>query len=226
MWSSFKLVKEGEQGIKLRFGKAVRTRDGEPKVYGPGLALLIPLADGMYTRHIRVQTLELQGQSITIANGLSYIVDAVVRFKVRNIYNALFVVDNLDLVMNNVSMTVLRQVLTPTKTAEEMSHTDLMSEKLTCGLKVHEAEWGTEIEEFSIISCVPTPESQQIVNAAAGVKMRLKALNDELGEDGARQYPQLAAVLVGIPVSVAIGASGEARTQSAGSKPSSAPSEE
>ena len=207
--AAFRFVKEGEQGIKLRFGKAVRHASGplkgEPIVFEPGITALIPFVDSMHTRHIRVQTLELQGQSITIVNGLSYIVDAVVRFRVKKIYNALFVVDDLDLVMNNVAMTVLRSVLTPTASAEEMAHTDQMSEKLTGALKAHENEWGTEIEEFSVISCVPTAESQQIVTAAAGVKIRLKALKDELGENEIFRYPQLAAALIGVPVAVAIG---------------------
>ncbi|MGH7175439.1 MAG: SPFH domain-containing protein [Minisyncoccia bacterium] len=208
-FASFKLVNEGEQGVKLRFGKAVRysfgPKKGNPKVFEPGLTLLIPFVDAMYTRHTRIQTLELQGQSITIANGLSYIVDAVVRFRVKNVYNALFVVDDLDLVMNNVSMTVLRNVLTPTRSAEDMSHTDQMSKKLSDGVKVHEEEWGTEIEEFSVISCVPTAESQQIVNAAAGVEMRLKVLTDAFGsKEEVLKHPQIAAALVGVPVAVAI----------------------
>jgi len=209
--STFKLVKEGEQGIKLRFGKAVRcgrgARKGQPKVYEAGLALLIPFVDGMYTRHVRVQTLELQGQSITIGNGLSYVVDAVVRFKVKNVYNALFVVDQLDMVMNNVAMAVLRSVLTPTPDSAGMSHTDKMSEKLTAALKSHDEEWGVDVEEFSIISCVPTSESQQIVNAAAAVQVRFKALEEVLGPGVAVSCPQLAAALVGVPVAVNISAS-------------------
>ena len=203
-FSSFKLVKEGEKGIKLRFGRAVLDKEGKPKEYDPGLKIVIPLIDGMYTRHVRVQTIELQGQSITIANGLSYVVDAVVRFRVTNIYNALFVVDDLNVIMNNVSMAILREVLTPTPDAEGMAHTDEMSRKLKEALKKHEEEWGVEIQDFSIISCVPTVESQQIVNVTAGVKVRMAALKDALG-DNVFKHTQLAAALVGIPVSTALG---------------------
>ena len=146
----------------------------------------------------------LQGQTITIANGLSYIIDAVVRFKVKNVYNALFVVDNLDVVMNNVAMGVLRADLTSTKDAEGMTHTDQMSEKLTQALKTHEEEWGVEIQEFSVISCVPTAESQQIVNATAGVQVRLKALREAFGDKSPFDHPQLAAALVGVPVAVTL----------------------
>jgi regulator of protease activity HflC (stomatin/prohibitin superfamily) len=208
LFNSYKLVKEGEKGIKLRFGRAVKSRSGpnsgNPKEYEPGLTLLIPFVDSMYTRHIRVQTIELQGQTITIEKGLSYIVDAVVRFKVKNIYNALFVVDNLDAVMNNVSMGVLRDVLAPSKTPQEMNHTEEMSKKLTEALKVHQSEWGVEIEAFTVISCVPTVESQQIVTAAAGAKMRMEALDEALGKGKAFEHPTLAAALVGVPVSVAL----------------------
>src|SRR3990167_9388157 len=80
---TFKFVQEGEQGIKLRFGKAVRRRNGAgervPVIHDPGFTILIPYVDKLIRRHVRVQTLELAQQTITIKNGLSYIADAVVR---------------------------------------------------------------------------------------------------------------------------------------------------
>jgi regulator of protease activity HflC (stomatin/prohibitin superfamily) len=41
-FKSFRFVREGERGIKLRFGKAVRKKGGTPKVIEPGFAWLIP----------------------------------------------------------------------------------------------------------------------------------------------------------------------------------------
>ncbi len=216
---AFKFVKEGEEGIKLRFGKAIRNSDGTARVYQPGFAVLLPFADSLVTRHVRIQTLELKRQSITIKNGLSYVVDAVLRFRVVKIYNALFVVDDLDTVMQNVGMSTLRNVLTPTEDAEGMANTDHLSAELTRKLKEHEEEWGTEVEEFSIISCVPTSESQQIVNAAAGADIRFKALSGVMG--GVRKVfanPQIAAAIIGVPVAVSLGDSG-AQSRKTASKP-------
>ncbi len=211
---SFKFVREGEAGIKLRFGKAVRRGNGDnrkPVVYEPGFTLLIPYVDTLVRRHVRVQTIELPQQTITIKNGLSYIVDAVVRFRVKDIYKALFVVDNLDQTMNNVAMAELRDILTPYDDEQAMADVHGMSEKLTNQIKQHSDIWGVEIEQFSIVSCVPTPESQQIVNVSAGVKSRVNALKEgfkQLGmDDSIGLHPQLAAALVGIPVATAIGMS-------------------
>jgi len=212
---SFKFVREGEAGVKLRFGKAVRRGVGDarkPVVYEAGFMLMIPFVETLVRRHIRVQTIELPQQTITIKNGLSYIVDAVIRFQVKDIYKALFVVDNLDQTMNNVAMAELRDVLTPYEDAVAMADVQGMSTKLTSKIKDHSEIWGVEIEQFSIVSCVPTPESQQIVNVAAGVTNRIKALIEgfqELGIDKGQigLFPQLAAALVGIPVATAIGLS-------------------
>jgi len=217
VFKAFKFVKEGEEGIKLRFGKAVRRADGEPKVHPAGFAVLIPFADTLVTRHVRVQTLELKQQSITIKNGLSYIVDAVLRFRVVKIYNALFVVDDLDTVMRNVSMSTLRKVLTPATDAAEMTRTEELSTRLTTSLKEHEGEWGVEVEEFSIISCVPTPESQQIVIAEAGAAIRLKGLvsafKNTTGLEMVLKHSQLAATLIGIPVAVSVGQPAQVTTR-------------
>ena len=164
-FSMFKFVREGEKGVKLRFGKARRKRNEEgvmvPRVYDPGFTVLIPYVDTLVRRHVRVQTIELPQQTITIKNGLSYIVDAVIRFQVKDVYKALFVVDNLDQTMNNVAMAELRDILTPYEDELAMADVHGMSEKLTNKIKVHSDIWGVEIEQFSIVSCVPTPESQQ-----------------------------------------------------------------
>jgi regulator of protease activity HflC (stomatin/prohibitin superfamily) len=213
---SFRFVKEGEKGVRLRFGKAVRKRDksgvSNVVVYDPGFILMIPYVETLVRRHVRVQTIELPQQNITIKNGLSYVVDAVIRFQVKDVYKALFVVDNLDQTMNNVAMAELRDVLTPYADSEAMSDVHGMSTKLTDQIKSHADIGGVEIEQFSIVSCVPTPESQQIVNVAAGVKARVTALDQgftQLGMSKAlvRDYPQLAAALIGIPVSISIGGS-------------------
>lgn len=219
---SFRFVREGEKGIKLRFGKAKRRRNGsgelEPIIYDPGFTMLVPYVDSLVRRHVRVQTIELPQQTITIKNGLSYIVDAVVRFQVKDIYKALFVVDNLDQTMNNVAMAELRDTLTPYEDEEAMANVHGMSVKLTEKIKSHSDIWGVEIEQFSIVSCVPTPESQQIVNVKAGVKSRVGALIEgfkQLGIEnkGIGEYPQLAAALIGIPVATAIGMSPAAHAQ-------------
>ncbi|MDP3727419.1 MAG: SPFH domain-containing protein, partial [bacterium] len=180
---SIRFVREGEEGIKLRFGKAKRA-SGNPIVYQPGFTLLIPYVDTLVRRHVRVQTIDLPQQTVTIKNGLSYIVDAVVRFRVTDVYKALFVVDDLDMTMKNVAMAELRDILTPYEDEQAMADVHGMSETLTKEIAKHSEIWGVEIEQFSIVSCVPTPESQQIVNVSAGVKSRVAALKQGFAELG------------------------------------------
>jgi regulator of protease activity HflC (stomatin/prohibitin superfamily) len=212
-FNTFKFINEGEMGIKLRFGKAVRYRfgskKGQPKECHPGFILLIPYVDKLSRRPVRIQTIELNQQTITLESGLSYAIDAVVRFRVTKVYNALFMVDNLTTVMRNVAMSELRNVLTEYKNAKDMTKTGEMSDQLTKALKGHEEAWGVEVEHFSVISCVPTPESQQIVNAAAGANIRLEGLAAAFTSYGRAKedvfrFPQLAAALIGIPVATMV----------------------
>ena len=44
---TFNYVKEGELGIKLRFGKAKRNKDGSPRIIFPGFVLMIPWVDSL-----------------------------------------------------------------------------------------------------------------------------------------------------------------------------------
>jgi SPFH domain/Band 7 family protein len=53
---TFNYVKEGELGIKLRFGKASRDKDGKPRVIPPGFVMMIPWVDTLAKHHVRQQT--------------------------------------------------------------------------------------------------------------------------------------------------------------------------
>src|SRR3989338_9163814 len=111
LFKSLKFIQEGEQGIKLTFGKAKRDSQGKPKVIQPGFALLFPWVQSLQRHHVRQQTLKLDRQSIALADGLIYEVNAIVIFRVNDIYKALFEIDYLDESLTDISMGILREVL-------------------------------------------------------------------------------------------------------------------
>jgi membrane protease subunit HflC len=59
----FSFVKEGELGIKLRFGKARRDSNGEPKIIRPGFVMMIPWVDRLEKHHVRQQTIRFDSAS-------------------------------------------------------------------------------------------------------------------------------------------------------------------
>lgn len=82
--SSIRFVKEGELGSKTILGKAVRSRNGKIKVYKAGFAVLIPGFHAMRWAHIRMQTIKMEGQNVTLKNGLSYHYDVAMAYHVSD----------------------------------------------------------------------------------------------------------------------------------------------
>ncbi len=208
---SIRFVHEGEMGIKLRFGRALKNRDGTPKVIKPGFALMIPFVETLKRHHVRQQTLRLDHQKVMIMNGLIFNVSAIVIFRVKDIYRALFEIDDLDSSLADLSMGILRDVLC-NKEYSDLSDMKKISEELLVALQVKSEEWGVQFIEFKLTDCAPTSETAPLINAKIGVRMKVEALQfaaSELKVEAAEMSPILAAALVGVPLVTSIGPEGK-----------------
>jgi regulator of protease activity HflC (stomatin/prohibitin superfamily) len=207
---SLRFVKEGERGLVLRFGQVVR-RDGKPRVIEPGFFFLIPQAESLVRRHVRQQTIELNEQEVILKDNTIWVVSAVVFFRVKDIYKALFEIDDLDGGVRNLCMGELRTVLQHLPRYDAIKEIDAVSRALMESVARRADEWGIEIIDFRLTNCMPTPETATFVTAQTAVTARVKALQDA----GVMHDPQLAAALLGVPVVTSLGRrSGDARANS------------
>ena len=56
LYMSIFVVKEGERGITLRFGKVLRDSENKPLVYSPGLHFKLPFIESVKMLDARIQT--------------------------------------------------------------------------------------------------------------------------------------------------------------------------
>lgn len=207
-FKAFKFIQEGERGIKLRFGKAVRDNQGNPKVIEPGFVLLIPFVETLQRHHVRQQTYRFPSQRITLKDGLIFNVSAMALFRVYDIYKALFEIEDLDNSVDDICMAALRDELRMITHSELQENSEKISENLLARIKQRGAEWGVEFAQFSLTDSAPTAETANLINAEIAVRYRLNALKKELDKDGTplnSLNPVLAAVLVGIPMVASVG---------------------
>jgi regulator of protease activity HflC (stomatin/prohibitin superfamily) len=200
LFTSLRFVKEGERGLVLRFGQVVR-RDGKPRIVEPGFLLLIPSADSLVRRHVRQQTIELNEQEIILKDNTIWVVSAVVFFRVKDIYKALFEIDDLDGGVRNLCMGELRTVLQNLPRYEAIKDIESVSDALMASVARRADEWGIEIINFRLTNCMPTAETAAFITAQAAVSARVRALR----EAGMLHDPQLAAALLGAPVVASLG---------------------
>lgn len=60
LFMSVFVVKEGERGITLRFGKVLRDDENKPLVVAPGLHFKIPFIESVKMLDARIQTMDNQ----------------------------------------------------------------------------------------------------------------------------------------------------------------------
>ena len=199
-FKAFRFVHEGEQGIKLRFGKAVRNKQGEPRVIKPGFAFLVPFVDTLKRHHVRQETIRFDHQQIMIQDGLIFNVSAIVIFRIKDIYKALFEIENLEYSIEDLGMGILRDEISK-RSYTELEDTEKISQKLLDIIRQKAEEWGIEFIQFKLTSCAPSTESAHIIFSKIGVRFKLEALREassiiaELDIDSG-----LASVLVGTPL--------------------------
>lgn len=76
LYMSVFVVKEGERGITLRFGKVLRDDENKPLVYAPGLHFKIPFIESVKMLDARIQTMDNQADRFVTKEKKDLIVDS------------------------------------------------------------------------------------------------------------------------------------------------------
>jgi membrane protease subunit HflC len=76
LYMSIFVVKEGERGITLRFGKVLRDDENKPLVYAPGLHFKIPFIESVKMLDARIQTMDNQADRFVTKEKKDLIVDS------------------------------------------------------------------------------------------------------------------------------------------------------
>lgn len=84
LYASVFVVKEGERGITLRFGKVVRDGDNKPLVFEPGLHFKIPLIESVKTLDARIQTMDNQADRFVTKEKKDLIVDSYIKWRISD----------------------------------------------------------------------------------------------------------------------------------------------
>ncbi|MEE8353053.1 MAG: SPFH domain-containing protein, partial [Dehalococcoidales bacterium] len=120
---TFRVVKQYERGIILRFGRLAGVRD-------PGLNVIIPLVDRMTKIDLRVRTTVLEPQEIITRDNVTVRVDAVVYYMVIDPVKAVINVEDYQQAAIQLALTTLRSVLGQSELDELLAHRDQINLRL------------------------------------------------------------------------------------------------
>ncbi len=120
---TFRVVKQYERGVVLRFGRLAGLRS-------PGLNVIIPLVDRMTKIDLRVRTTVLEPQEIITRDNVTVRVDAVVYYMVIDPVKAVINVEDYQQAAIQLALTTLRSVLGQSELDELLAHRDQINLRL------------------------------------------------------------------------------------------------
>lgn len=139
-----KLIKDHERGVVLRMGRV----QGEPR--GPGLVMLVPFVDSILKVDLRTATMDVSVRDVLTRDEVGVRADAIVRYRVVDPKKSVIETENHALATNQVSQTVLRQIIVQTDLDELLGGRARINEELRDAIDQGTRLWGVEVGEVEI----------------------------------------------------------------------------
>ncbi|XWV24515.1 stomatin family protein/prohibitin-family membrane protease subunit ybbk [Tupanvirus deep ocean] len=100
----YKSVNKGSRGVIQEFGRVKRE-------VGDGMHYVNPITEKMTTVNMKVQVIDLDKQDVMTSDKLSISIDSIVMYKVTNVNDALFRIDDVRHSIVELAHTTLRNVI-------------------------------------------------------------------------------------------------------------------
>jgi regulator of protease activity HflC (stomatin/prohibitin superfamily) len=194
---AIRILREYERGVIFRFGKLLDAK-------GPGIILLIPIADKMVKMDLRVVTIDVARQEVMTRDNVPVTVDAVVYFRVVDPIAAVVKVENFWKATSLIAQTTLRSVLGQAELDELLSHREKINQTLQEIIDRQTDPWGIKVTSVEVKD-VSLPEGMKRAmakQAEAERERRAKIVNAEGEFQAAEKMVQAAAMISKEPIAL------------------------
>lgn len=179
------VINQYDRGVKLRWGKRIRkkkwlffpTKDGELQgPLKPGFHWKWPIADVVLDHLVVPTTLDLDAQTVTTKDGISVVIEASLKYEVKNIIKLMLETNGATDALKDVSRGVIRDVLIQ-KDWANCNDTDT-TKQMTDEIKKVSREWGISVLQLRV-STLARMTSTRII-ASGTTKISLHNLENDL----------------------------------------------
>jgi len=151
---NIRVVKQFERGVVFRFG---RVQSG---VRGPGLTMLVPVADRLQKVNMQIITLPVPAQDGITRDNVTVRVDAVIYFNVVDPVRAVVDVQDYMSAIGQVAQTSLRSVIGKSNLDDLLSNRERLNQGLELMIDSPALDWGIHIDRVEIKD-VALPEAMK-----------------------------------------------------------------
>jgi regulator of protease activity HflC (stomatin/prohibitin superfamily) len=148
---SVRVVQQGSQGAVERFGKFNR-------IASPGIALIIPFIERLQRVSVRSRTVQMDPSPVLTADNVSPILDAYFVFRVLNVRDFLYEIQNPVETVQAIMFSTIRRVVAQMHLSEAMAARDKIDEELRNELDAKTGTWGFRVEQVAIRDFQLPPE--------------------------------------------------------------------
>jgi regulator of protease activity HflC (stomatin/prohibitin superfamily) len=195
--SSVRILREYERGVVFRFGRLVAQK-------GPGLVLLVPIADRMVRVTLRTITHTIPPQDVITRDNVPARVDAVAYFRVVDADASVVDIEDYLQATSEIAKTTLRSVLGKAELDTLLSEREHLNEDLQRIIDEQTEPWGIKVVAVEIKD-VGIPQDMQRAmarQAEAERDRRAKVINAEAEFQAAARLAEAAELLSGSPAAM------------------------
>jgi regulator of protease activity HflC (stomatin/prohibitin superfamily) len=195
--ASVRVLREYERGVVFRFGRLVAQK-------GPGIVLLVPIADRMVRVSLRTITHTIPPQDVITRDNVPARVDAVAYFRVVDADASIIDIEDYLQATSEIAKTTLRSVLGKAELDTLLSEREHLNEELQRIIDEQTEPWGIKVVTVEIKD-VGIPQDMQRAmarQAEAERDRRAKVINAEAEFQAAARLAEAADVLSDTPAAL------------------------
>jgi regulator of protease activity HflC (stomatin/prohibitin superfamily) len=190
--TNLRVVKQFERGIVFRFG---RVQEG---IRGPGLTMLIPLADRLQKVNMQIVTMPVPAQDGITRDNVTVRVDAVIYFRVADPMKVAVDVQDYVSAIGQVAQTSLRSIIGKSDLDDLLSNREGLNQGLELMLDSPAMGWGIHIDRVEIKDvALPDSMKRSIARQAEAERERRARIITSEGELAASEKLAQAAEIMG-----------------------------
>lgn len=196
--ASLRVVQQYEWGVVFRFGRV------RPHTLGPGLAVLVPIADHLHKVNLQVVTLPIPAQDGITSDNVTVRVDAVVYYRVVDPVRVAVDVQDYGSAILQVAQASLRSIIGKSELDDLLSNRERLNQGLELMIDNPAVGWGVHIDRVEIKDVV-LPESMKRSmsrQAEAERERRSRVITAEGELQASRQLAEAAEVMTTHPAAL------------------------
>ncbi len=197
VFSILKITQEYERGVVFRFGRLVGVR-------GPGIILLIPLAERMVKVDLRTVTMDVPSQEAITRDNVTVRVNAVTYFRVVAPDRAVVSIVDFVRATSQIAQTTLRNVIGQVDLDQLLTERENINGRLQTIIDEQTEPWGIKVSVVELKD-VELPQSMQRAmarQAEAEREKRAKIIHAEGEFEASRRLNDAAVVMQQTPIAI------------------------